>query len=538
MFRNYYTLVHLAKELSQYIGWKINTAFTQEKDQLVIEISNKQENKFLIFNSNGKNDSLFVSDRFARAKTNTTEPLHDLHDENIRNIVIVEKNRIIKMDLDNLIVYFQLFGGANSNIFLTNFDNKIFDAFKQSKEYFGKVYTIENNEEVDFWDMPYDKNLLDAIASSSFMFGKFYTNILLNKLSIEQTKKIGELNPNDIEIIRKNCEQFCKELLNAENYYVYNHSEYDILLTLIELENQELLFKSNILSESIRFALIKEIQTSNFEDNYKKVKSKLESIIKRNEKKLSELKNTKTLDENAKNYRKFGEAILSQEDLKISGKNQITINNWNGENLEINLDPKLNLNQNAKKYFDKAKNSEKEKQIRLKRIPLEEEKIKKLNELYSELKNIKNIKDLDKFVKNNSKLLEMNINEKTDKTSSSKFREFDLGHNYTLYVGKSAANNDELTMKFAKPNDLWLHARGTSGSHAIIKLDKETKIPKEILSKAAEITAYYSGARNAKYVPVVYTYKKYVKKPKGANPGAVVISKEEVIMVEPKLPNN
>ncbi len=91
-------------------------------------------------------------------------------------------------------------------------------------------------------------------------------------------------------------------------------------------------------------------------------------------------------------------------------------------------------------------------------------------------------------------------------------------------------------MKFARPNDLWLHARGTSGSHAIIRLEKETKIPKEILTKAAEITAYYSGARNAKYVPVVYTYKKYVKKPRGANTGAVVISKEDVIMVEPKLP--
>ncbi|MFA6571939.1 MAG: NFACT RNA binding domain-containing protein, partial [Bacteroidota bacterium] len=94
-----------------------------------------------------------------------------------------------------------------------------------------------------------------------------------------------------------------------------------------------------------------------------------------------------------------------------------------------------------------------------------------------------------------------------------------------------------LTMRFAKANDIWLHARGSGGSHAVLRMSsKEAKPPKQILIKAAEITAYYSQARNAKYTPVCYTYKKYVHKPKGSNPGSVVISKEEVIMVEPKLP--
>ena len=121
-----------------------------------------------------------------------------------------------------------------------------------------------------------------------------------------------------------------------------------------------------------------------------------------------------------------------------------------------------------------------------------------------------------------------------------KFRVFELDENYTLYVGKNAANNDELTMKFAKPNDIWLHARGSSGSHCVIKSksNKNEKIPKIILQKAAEIAAYYSGAKNARYTPVCYTQKKYVHKPKNANTGAVVLQREEIIMVEPKLPKN
>ena len=65
---------------------------------------------------------------------------------------------------------------------------------------------------------------------------------------------------------------------------------------------------------------------------------------------------------------------------------------------------------------------------------------------------------------------------------------------------------------------------------------KIKKPSKQIIQKAASISAYYSGARNAKYTPVAYTFKKYVRKPKGANPGSVVLAKEEVIMAEPKLP--
>ena len=126
-----------------------------------------------------------------------------------------------------------------------------------------------------------------------------------------------------------------------------------------------------------------------------------------------------------------------------------------------------------------------------------------------------------------------------DDSKASKFREFDLGEGYILYVGRNSANNDELTVKFAKANDIWMHARGSSGSHAVLRhpMNKEHKPPKYILQTAAGITAYYSKQKNAKYVNVAYTFKKYVNKPRGAAQGAVVMSKEQVIMAEPKLPD-
>jgi predicted ribosome quality control (RQC) complex YloA/Tae2 family protein len=66
--------------------------------------------------------------------------------------------------------------------------------------------------------------------------------------------------------------------------------------------------------------------------------------------------------------------------------------------------------------------------------------------------------------------------------------------------------------------------------------DSKSKPPKEAIRAAASIAAYYSGAKNAKMVPVAYTLKKHVRKPKGAAVGAVVMEREEVVLVEPKLP--
>lgn len=117
------------------------------------------------------------------------------------------------------------------------------------------------------------------------------------------------------------------------------------------------------------------------------------------------------------------------------------------------------------------------------------------------------------------------------------FRVFRVAGDFEVWTGKSSANNDLLTMKYAKPNDLWFHARGASGSHVVLKTggSKDT-VPKEAILQAASIAAYYSKMKTSKLVPVAMTDRKYVRKRKGDPPGTVILSREKVIMVEPKLP--
>jgi predicted ribosome quality control (RQC) complex YloA/Tae2 family protein len=93
-------------------------------------------------------------------------------------------------------------------------------------------------------------------------------------------------------------------------------------------------------------------------------------------------------------------------------------------------------------------------------------------------------------------------------------------------------------MKHAKPSDLWFHARGSSGSHVILKVNTGKGEPgKKAKGQAAAIAAYYSKMKNATMVPVAMTEKKYVRKPKGAPPGTVVLEREKVIFAEPALPD-
>ncbi|GEJ58608.1 NFACT RNA binding domain-containing protein [Anaeromyxobacter diazotrophicus] len=100
-----------------------------------------------------------------------------------------------------------------------------------------------------------------------------------------------------------------------------------------------------------------------------------------------------------------------------------------------------------------------------------------------------------------------------------------------ILVGRSAEANDALTVKVAKGNDLWLHARGLPGSHVVVKLEKGRAPDGETLLDAAHLAVHFSDARNEPQVEVVATRAKYVRKVKGAAPGAVTYSQERTILL-------
>jgi predicted ribosome quality control (RQC) complex YloA/Tae2 family protein len=106
---------------------------------------------------------------------------------------------------------------------------------------------------------------------------------------------------------------------------------------------------------------------------------------------------------------------------------------------------------------------------------------------------------------------------------------------FEILIGRAAKDNDHLTFKVAKPNDLWLHSADYPGSHVVVRNPTRKDIPHRTIIEAAELAAYFSQANKNPKVDVHYTQRKFLSKPKRAAPGLVRMSRFKTMTVSPKL---
>jgi predicted ribosome quality control (RQC) complex YloA/Tae2 family protein len=110
---------------------------------------------------------------------------------------------------------------------------------------------------------------------------------------------------------------------------------------------------------------------------------------------------------------------------------------------------------------------------------------------------------------------------------------------FVILVGRSGPENDTLTFKVASPWDFWLHAAGAAGAHVVVRNPKRLDaLPDGVLRTAAEIAAFYSGAKESGKVEVHVTQRKHVRKRKGMAPGQVLLRRFRSIQVAPRLPGS
>lgn len=109
---------------------------------------------------------------------------------------------------------------------------------------------------------------------------------------------------------------------------------------------------------------------------------------------------------------------------------------------------------------------------------------------------------------------------------------------FEALAGKTDADNDLLSLRFAAPGDLWFHIHGLPGSHVVLRHPENREPDQATIRLAAAIAAWHSKARNAGVVPVNYTEARHVGKPRGAKPGSVTIKREKSIKVRPGLPED
>lgn len=216
---------------------------------------------------------------------------------------------------------------------------------------------------------------------------------------------------------------------------------------------------------------------------------------------------------------------------------------------EVTLNPKLDIKENAELFFKKGKKGKRGAEISEKKVEATLAEIDSLRILQSnadELLKQKETEDPIAFEKLISEIKnalgETQIQTPGEKQKKNEpsipYRHYSLD-GWDIYIGKTDTQNDELSIHFAKPSDIWLHVAGHAGSHVVIRRPKNAGLPpKDVLEKAAMMAVWFSKAKHTSYSEVHYTEARFVRKRRHAPAGEVMIDRHKSIRVSPKSPQD
>ncbi|MCQ2553686.1 MAG: NFACT family protein, partial [Clostridia bacterium] len=263
----------------------------------------------------------------------------------------------------------------------------------------------------------------------------------------------------------------------------------------------------------------------------KTISTLVDKLLLKKQRLLEDLKKA----EEADIYRIKGEILNANLHLvKPGAKSVKLISFYDGQEIEIALDEKINAARNAQAYFkkyNKAKGSRKEK---LPQLEATERDIAYLESLLAMVPLCKNYEELDAI---RSELAEggyVRTNKKAQRTKPAKPkpRKYLLKSGLEVVVGRNNIENDYITFKMGEKTDWWFHTKDIHGSHLVMLCHGIDPSPEDMY-EAAGIAAFYSKGKDSENVPVDYCPLRHVKKPSGAKPGMVIFTNNGTVWVNP-----
>ncbi len=202
------------------------------------------------------------------------------------------------------------------------------------------------------------------------------------------------------------------------------------------------------------------------------------------------------------------------------------------QEIEIPLKEELNLLENANRYYLRSTNSRKSIEILEKQAKTALRQLEELKPVLLELAGCSRYQHFADWKKAHQPYLNSFSTQKQGEHETDGFASLQID-GYDIWMGKNAKSND-LILQRAHKEDLWFHARGVGGSHVLVRMNKRKENPpKPFMEKIASLAAWHSQAKGSSLVPVQVTRRKFLRKPKGGDPGLVLVYKEEVFLVKP-----
>ena len=235
--------------------------------------------------------------------------------------------------------------------------------------------------------------------------------------------------------------------------------------------------------------------------------------------------------------RQLGDIVTANIHKIVKGQTVLQAEDFYDENMtviDIPISPILSPQQNAAKFYKdyaKLKNAEKEL---TKQISLGEEELQYLKSVLEELNRAETEAELEEIRQELQQggYIRPDAGKRKMKQARSKPMVFQSTDGYSIYVGRNNRQNDELTFKAARKDDIWLHASKVHGSHVIISCGG-TKPPDDTVTQAAQLAAYYSETSGGQNIPVDVTTVKQVKKIPSGKPGMVIYHSYRTVIANP-----
>jgi predicted ribosome quality control (RQC) complex YloA/Tae2 family protein len=259
--------------------------------------------------------------------------------------------------------------------------------------------------------------------------------------------------------------------------------------------------------------------------------------------------------EKASELRRWGELITAHLARIKKGQTEVSLPDIYSEAAHpvvVPLEPHLTPHGNADAYFKQARKAERSAHMAEETIRGAKRRLAELEAWLHEVEGASEAKESAKtaFTRLGEIAAQLGRARTTAKEKAEEVdaraatlgirpRRFVVADGWAVLVGRSAAENDVLTHKYASPSDLWFHARQAQGSHVVLRRDrKKTEPSRQAILEAARLAAYYSKAKNSKHVPVSYAEKRYVKKVRRGAPGLAAMLREKVVYVTPTPPKD
>ncbi|WP_100011015.1 Rqc2 family fibronectin-binding protein [Lentibacillus sediminis] len=256
----------------------------------------------------------------------------------------------------------------------------------------------------------------------------------------------------------------------------------------------------------------------------------------KNKRKLKKHAQTLKKAESADHYQKYGELLTAHMHLVKQGDATVTVVDYyhpEQQEIVIELDPNKTPSENAQSFYKNYQKLKKSKQAVEKEITKTNEELRYFDQLLQQIDSaaMEDIEEIREELREEGYLKKQKTGKKKNKPKKPVPETYMATDGTEILVGKNNKQNEYVTNRIARQDEIWLHTKDIPGSHVVIRNSDPSE---ETLAEAAEIAAYFSKSKGSSSVPVDYTKIRHVKKPNGAKPGYVIYDNQKTLFVTPE----